>query len=722
MSYPAFEEALNAYQRGNLAQVRAACERVLKRYPRHLDALHLMGVALAQSGELEAAIDYFKRAMAVDPNHVAVQTQLAAALQMLGRYGDALERIDRAIKLRSDVAQAHDSRGNILADLGRYHEAIASYRQAIVLAPDYADAHNNLGVVLSKAKLHEEAIASFDQALRLEPNFAEAHANRALAFAESRRLEEAVQGFERALTLDPGMAHAWHGKGMALAGLNREDEALACYETALVLQPDFLEVKLLLAIAKTDRGQYAAAIQMMRELLSSKADLEYLRGFLIEALLVVCDWDMFDELVGQIASAIERGVKSSQPFAAQHLPISSSVLKKIAVEWTKSTTLASTNAWANPARKAHPKIRVGYFSPDFRDHPVTFLTAELFERHDRSQFEIFGFSFAPPKYATSARVAAAFDRFVDARSMSDRDCVAHARNLELDIAVDLAGHTLYSRPNLFALRSAPLQLHYIGFLGTMGAPFIDYMIADRVMIDPRDEEDYTEKIIYLPSYQVNDTKRAMSERKFTRAEYGLPDTGFVYCCFNSSRKLNPAIFATWMRILQRVPGSVLWLQEYNAQQVANLRVEATKRGVDAQRLVFAGRLPLPDYLARYALADLFLDTLPYNAGATGSDALWAGLPLLTCKGETFAGRYGASMLCALDLPELITDNLGDYEALAVQLGTQPHQLARVREKLAYGRAHGRLFDIARFTQSIETAYKTIYERHQMGLPPATFAV
>jgi predicted O-linked N-acetylglucosamine transferase (SPINDLY family) len=315
-----------------------------------------------------------------------------------------------------------------------------------------------------------------------------------------------------------------------------------------------------------------------------------------------------------------------------------------------------------------------------------------------------------------------FDRFVDVRALTDRECVQRARELELDIAVDLAGYTEHSRPDVFALRAAPLQLHYIGYLGSMGADFIDYMIADRELITPQDEVHYTEKIIYVPSYQVNDTQRADSGKPYTRADWGLPQSGSVYCCFNACKKISPRMFDVWMRILQQVPGSVLWLLEDNPDQVANLRREAANRGVDAGRLVFAGFVSLQDYLARFAMADLFLDTLPYNAGATGSDALWAGLPLLTCRGDTFAGRYGASMLRALDLPEMITDNLSAYEAKAVVLGTQPLQLAGVREKLARGRVQGRLFDIARFTQILETAYQVIYERYQQGLPPATLTV
>lgn len=723
MSNSDFSEAVRAYQSGDHARARRVCERVLKKQPRHFDALYLSGVMAAQGERMTEAVACFERAAAIDARHPAVQAQWGAALQLLERYEEALDRLDRAIQLKSDVAQMHDSRGNILADLERYEEAIESYDRAIALAPDYADAHNDRGVALVKLKRHEEAIASYDRALLLDPGFADAYNNRGVALTAVRRLEEALRNFDRALAIEPGKADFWHGKGVACAAASRPDEAIACYERALALQPEFTDAMHSLSVALLEsKQQYAEAAALMQKILLAAPDREFLPGILLVTQLQLCDWREYDNRLRQIESALQSDMKVCPPFNAHLLPLTTALQKKAAVTWKDGATLADPLKVVVPKYGKHPKIRVGYFSPDFRNHPVTHLTAELFEQHDRSQFEITAFSFSPPGSETPARLSTAFDRFIDVGALSDRECVAFARNLELDIAVDLAGYTGYCRPDVFAMRAAPLQMHYIGYLGTMGADFIDYMIADREMIAPQDEQHYTEKIIYLPSYQVNDTKRVISSVTYGRAEWGLPDSGFIYCCFNGCKKINPPMFDVWMRILRQVPDSVLWLHQDNPTQVGNLRHEAANRGVDADRLVFAKPLPLQDYLARYKLADLFLDTLPYNAGATGSDALWAGLPLLTCRGDNFASRYGASMLQALDLPELITGNVQDYEARAVQLGTQPDQLTRVREKLVHGRAHGRLFDIARFTQSLESAYKAIYERHHQGLPPASIAV
>lgn len=722
MSQAVFSEAVMAYQRGDRVRARRLCEQVLKREPRHFDALHLMGVVAAQDGRMQDAADCLRRALALNARHPAVQAQLGAALQKLERLDEALECLDRATALKPDDAQAHDSRGNILTDLERYPEAIESYQRAIALAPDFADAHNDLGVALGKVKRHEDAIAAFDRALTLEPTFADAHNNRGVALAAVRRLEEALASFERALALDPRMADAWHGRGLALAALLRSDEAVASHRKALALQPDFLEATHALSQALLDGKHYTQAVAGMEEVMQVKPEYDFLPGVLVQTLLQICDWRSFDDLVSRIETAIQSGANVCPPFVTHLLPLAPALQQKASAIWKKAVTRVNPTKVVVPRYPPHPKIRVGYFSPDFRDHPVYFLLAELFEQHDRSQFEITAFSFTPPRYARPARIAQAFDRFVDAHALSDRACAQYARDLELDIAVDLAGYTEHSRPDVFAWRAAPLQLHYIGYLGTMGADFIDYMIADREMISPQDEAQYTEKIIYLPTYQVNDTKRASSGKTYSRAEWGLPEAGFVYCCFNACKKINRGMFEVWMRILQQTPGSVLWLHEDNPDQVANLRREAVNSGVDGVRLVFARQLPLQDYLARFVLADLFLDTLPYNAGATGSDALWAGLPLLTCRGDTFAGRYGASMLHALDLPELIAADLLEYETKAVALATDGQLLVRVREKLAHGRAHGRLFDIARFTHSIETAYKAIYQRHQQGLPPATIVV
>lgn len=722
MSQPVFAEAVSAYQRGDHARARVVCERVLQEQPQNFEALYLAGTLAAQDERMTDAIKFLKRAVDLNARHPALQAQLGAVLQELKRHEEALYHLDCAIRLKPNVAEVHDCRGNALTDLHRYDEAIASYERAIALMPNYADAFNDMGMALAAAKRVEEAIASFDRALRIEPDFAEAHCARGAALSVLHRNAEALSEIERALAIDPNMAHAWHSRGAALSAMRQMDDAIASYKKALALRPKFPEAKYALSLAMFERRDYPAAVALIREVLQVKPDIKFALGFLLESMLQLCDWSEYHDLVKRIESGLRVNLSVCPPLAAHVLPTEPGLQKSASVSWSKDVTFRTPTSVNVPRYRRHSKIRVGYFSPDFGDHPVSYLTSELFEKHDRSQFEVTAFSLIPRQCERNTRIAKAVDRFVDVSELSDRDSVACAREIHLDIAVDLAGYTSNARPNLFALRAAPLQIQYIGFLGTMGADFMDYMIADREMLPAQDQHHYTEKIIYLPCYQVNDTKRVISTKMFRRAEWGLPESGFVYCCFNGAKKLNPEIFGVWMRILQQVPGSVLWLYEDNPIQAANLRREAVARGVEGGRLVFARPLPLEDYLARYALADLFLDTLPYNAGATGSDALWAALPVLTCRGNTFAGRYGASMLAALGMQELIASNLHEYEARAVQLGTQPHEMARVRTKLTDRRTHGRLFDIDRFTDSIETAYRIIHERHHQGLLPATITV
>jgi len=386
--------------------------------------------------------------------------------------------------------------------------------------------------------------------------------------------------------------------------------------------------------------------------------------------------------------------------------------------WMRDKCPENPGLGALPVRMPGSKIRIGYFSADFHNHATMFLMAQVFERHDRSRFELVAFSFGPDTQdAMRARAVAAFDQFLDVRTRSDEAVAALSRELGIDIAVDLKGYTEHERTGIFALRAAPIQVNYLGYPGTMGAPFIDYLIADPVLIPAEARVQYTEKIAYLPhSYQPNDTHRIIADRVFTREELGLPEKGFVFCCFNSSYKITPQVFDVWVRILQQVPGSVLWLFKEHAATELNLRREAVQRGLDPARLVFAPRMELPEHLARHRQADLFLDTLPYNAHTTASDALWTGLPVLTCMGQSMASRVAASLLHALELPELVTQTEQDYEALAVSLAQTPDKLRTLCTKLQENRLTSPLFDTDMFTRDIERLYTRMHTRHLQGLP------
>jgi predicted O-linked N-acetylglucosamine transferase (SPINDLY family) len=679
------QQALALHQRGQLAQAQALYEQVLQMQPADFDALHLLGVIAIQTNNLERAVELIGRAIDVNPNN----------------------------------AMAYYNRGAALRDLKQYEAAIQSYDRAIALKPDYADAYNNRGSALGGLKQHEAAIQSFDKAIALKPDYAEAYNNRGIALKELAQYAAALQSYDKAIALTPDYVEAHNNRGVALKELKQYAAALQSYDQAIALKPDHADVYNNRGIALGDLKQHEAAIQSYGRALALKPDCEYLYGMRLHTRMQICDWRDVDDQLAQLAARIERNEKAVMPFAALALSGSLPLQCKVAEIWVQDECPASHALPKIGRRPEHDKIRIGYFSADFRNHPVSFLTAELFETHDRDRFELTAFSFGPDTNdAMRKRLMAAFDRFIDVRSMSDKDVATLARTLEIDIAVDLGGFTKDSRTSIFAMRAAPLQVSYIGYLGTMGAEYIDYLIADNTIIPEEYQKHYSERIVFLPSYQANDSKRRIADKAFTREELGLPQTGFVFCCFNNNYKITPGTFDGWMRILKQVDGSVLFLYAENERAAINLKKEAALRGVDAGRLIFGKRLPVPEYLARYRIADLFLDTLPYNAGTTASDALWAGLPVLTCVGEAFAGRVAASLLNAIHLPELVTSTQEAYEELAIALATNPERLRQIRQKLANNRLTAPLFDTPRFTRHIEAAYTEMYARYQAGLPPA----
>ena len=540
--------------------------------------------------------------------------------------------------------------------------------------------------MLRDLKRWNEALASYDKALTIAPNDLETLTNRGNVLQELKQFDEALTCYNRALDINPDYENALYHRGVALQELKRWHEALASYERVLSINPEH----------------------------------EFLFGIWMSLKMKMCDWDNFELHLKQLVESIEQGKRVANPFFVQSVSLSATLQKKAAscyvqAKYPKAVLLPPIEKYI------HQKIRIGYFSSDFRHHAVAYLTAELFELHDKSRFEIIAFSFSPTaaKDDMRLRLEAAFDQFIDVSQQSDEQVVRLARQLEIDIAIDLNGITQHARTGLFAMRVAPVQVNYLGYSGTMGAEYMDYLLADSVLIPEEYQPCYTEKIVYLPnSYMVNDSTRAISDKPFSRREFGLPEQGFVFCCFNQAYKISPAVFSIWMRVLNQVEGSVLWLSESSTDTVNNLQREAGKRGIAANRLIFAKRLPLlADHLARHRLADLFVDTLPYNAHTTSSDALWSGLPVITCTGEAFASRVAASLLNAIGLPELITHNEEDYEALAHKLATHPEQMAAIKQKLTDNRLTYPLFNTTLYTRHIEAAYQAIYDRYQAGLAP-----
>ncbi len=484
----------------------------------------------------------------------------------------------------------------------------------------------------------------------------------------------------------PGYADAHTNRGNALGALKRDLEALESYSRALAIDPS----------------------------------ADFLYGTWLHAKMRVCDWRDVDHAFRELDARIAAGARASPPFPVLAVPASAARQADAARAWAHARFPAQpVPAFTAPAH-ADGRIRIGYFSANFHEHAMGRLLVELFERHDRSRFELCAFSFGPDTGdALRSRIRAAFDRFVDVRGRSDRDVAALARSWGIDVAVDLMGYTQDGRPGIFAHRAAPVQASYLGYPGTSGAACIDYLVADRVLVTAEQRAHVTESVVFLPgSYQVNDTRRAVDAPASDRRSSGLPEDAFVFCCFNNNYKITPGTLDAWAAILREVQGSVLWLLQDNPWAAANLRTEASRRGIDPGRLVFAPRVTPQAHLARHALANLFLDTLPYNAHTTASDALWAGLPVLTCLGDTFAGRVAGSLLHAVGLPELVHEDIEGYVAHAVELARSPGKLAALADKLASARASAPLFDTPRFARHIEAAYLAMVERHRAGSAPA----
>jgi protein O-GlcNAc transferase len=685
----AYARALALHRQGRLDQAAALYEDILRREPQHFHALHCLGLIALTERQPARAAELLGSAILINPNDAAAVNHLGNALLELNQPQAAVEQFDKAISLKPDFAEAHFNRANSLLDAGRFDAAIDGYDAAVSRKPDFAAAHNNRGLALCGARRYEEAVAAFGKAMLIEPDNADAHHFRGNALQDVKQYEAAIASYEKAIELRPDYADAYYARGNALGQLQAYPAAVASYDRAMALKPHS----------------------------------QFLPGLRRHVKMLMCDWRDFDTDLAQIVAAIERGEPASMPFPILALS-GSPALQKKAAQIGSGQCPPDTPAAAALRHATHDRVRIAYFSADFRDHPVSFLTADLIEAHDRSRFEVSAFSFGPnTRDAARQRMEKAVDRFIDVRGNSDRDIAQLARQAEVDIAVDLGGFTQDSRPAIFAARAAPLQVGYLGYPGTMAACYMDYLIADRILIPGDSQRHYSEKIAYLPnSYLANRISggpgRGAAEHAMTREDFGLPRNGVVFCCFNSSYKITPETFDAWARILRRVDGSVLWLAEGNSWAMDNLRREAVRRQVPAERLIFAKRLQSSSqHLARQGLADLFLDTLPYSAHATAVDALSAGLPVLTCVGEAFAGRVGASLLTAVGLPELIASCRAQYEELAVDLASDARRLAEIKQRLAQNRLGAPLFDVGLFTRHIEAAYAAMHDRHCAGVPP-----
>jgi len=712
------------WQKGNTQRANFHLKACIGLDSRHEDATVSLGCIAFDAGQPQAALQYFQQAASNNAVSSQARYNLGKALHALQRYDEALASDDRAITLQPDNAEAIYRRGVTLDALGRHEAALDFFDRALQIRPDLADAHCGRAVALGKLGRLAESLRACESAIAADPASFDAWYNYGVALSRLRRFTDAVAAGDRAIGIDPNSALAHYNRAQALFECKRYAEALAGYERAIVLNPDVAGAYEGRAGVFILSRRYGEAIRDLRRAHELNPQAKFVLGSLVLTLRFLCDWNDIENRSKELVAGIEAGHLVSMPFDLLGLP-SPALQRKCAEGYIADKYPAhATPVWRGEPY-GHGRVRVAYLSADFRDHPVSYLLRGMIGKHDGTRFETFGLALTPSEPSEMReRMRGAFAKFIDASDRSDAEIAGLLRELEIDIAVDLMGHTRDARTDVFAARAVPIQVNFFGYAGTTGARYIDYLIADRIVIPEDDAVHYTEKVVYLPeTFFANDDARAISAESPSRGDEGLPDDAFVFCSFNQSYKITPEIFDCWMRLLRAVEDSVLWLSHFTPETRANIAREAVARGVAAERVVFSRWIAKQeDHLARHRLADLFLDTPVYNAHSTAADALWAGLPVLTCLGTTFAGRVAASLLNAVGLPEMVTHSLADYEALALKLAREPAALADIKAKLARNRTTHPLFDTARFTRHLEAAYIGMWGRQQRGEPPASFAV
>ncbi len=757
--YPAGYNNLGSVlqQQARLADAVVAHRQAIKLNPNYAEAFLALGNTLRQQGNFEEAMESYRSAIRARGDYAEAHNNKGVLLQMQGRLDQAASAYGEAVALRPAYAEAQFNLGGVLHQKHELDAAEAAYRRVISLNPEIAVVHNNLGTVLKDQGRLDEALAAFENAVGLKPDFAEAFYNRASVLQQQARLEEALAAYGQAIALRkdytdainnagivlqelgraaeaielyrqllermPDHADACNNMGTALLAAGRPDQARAVFEQALTHKPDFPTAFYNLASARRELGDLAGAIAGYRNALRLRPDYAEAFSQLVYHRAQACEWDGRQADQARLVDMVRRGIRVP-PFYLLSTPASASDQLICARQWIGPIRPPRHAVFAHKPGVERGRIRLGYLSGDFHQHATAQLMAELFESHDRDRFEVFAYSYGPDDNSPMrARLDRAFDRFVDVRTLSYREAAELIHADKVDILVDLKGYTHHARPAISAYRPAPVQLSYLGYPATMGADFIDYIIVDSFVVPDSQQPFFPERLVHLPgSYQVNDRRREVAGTGSSRRDWELPAEGLVLCSFNNSYKISPAIFDIWMRLLRTVAGSVLWLLKTNALVERNLRSEAEKRGVDSGRLIFAPVVALAEHLGRHRHADLFLDTVPCNAHTTASDALWAGLPVLTCSGDTFAGRVAGSLLMAVGMPELVTGSLAIYEQTALALARDPQRLIALRQKLQTNRHTSALFDLPKCTGNIEAAYTRMWQTWLAGQAPAAFSI
>ena len=706
--------SIQQIESGRLDDAERTLGQILKAQPKNADALSFLSVISAFRLDFDKALIYISKSIEQNPKNSNAYTNKGNILKELGRLDEANLAYIKAIRLDSRNHEAFNNLGNLQQEFGLYSDAIANYEKAIALVPNYAEAYSNKGNALAKLGEYQKSLDMYARTIHLKPDYFDVWLNRSFALNKLKRFHEALDSCDQAIAINPASPLAWMDKGNILSENGLYQDSIKHFDKALSLNPSFEKAWANRGSALTQLRKYEDALLSFQKAFSINSKLGYFLGDIINLKQQLAAWDGLGDDLIEMQRGVSNDLAMIDPFKFCSAIDSPAGALNAAKKWV---TIQFPHKILLPAieKVSHKKIRIGYFSADFKNHPVAFLLAELFELHDRDQFEIYAFSVmgAPEDDKMRHRLSQAFDEFLDLETKTEIEVAQIARDLEIDIAVDLGGHTQHAPTGIMSYRAAPIQVNYLGYPGTMGAEYMDYIIADPTVIPAEAQQFYSEKIVYLPdTYMVDDSKRLPSNKIFTRQECGLPETGFVFCCFNNGYKFNERMLQSWSNILNATANSVLWISENNPVFRKNLASEFNKRGIDSARIIFAKRLDsMADHLARLSVANLFLDTHPFNAHTTAVDALKAGTPILTCLGQAFAGRVAASLLNTVGLPELVANSLDEYEKIEIELAANPNRLQDIRQRLSENRLISPLFNTGKYTKNLESAYLEMHRRY-----------
>ena len=718
-----FNELINIFNKKQYAEVIQISERYLQIYPKNASLWNINGAANEELGSLDYALKSFKMAVFLDKNNDAYYNNIGITFQKKGAQDDALIAYEKAITINPNNPEYYNNFGTILEKKEKFEEAIKVYNKALHIRPDYAEAHYNMGNAYKGQGELEQAIESLGKAITYNPKYTQAYNNLGNILHQQGRIDEAIEMFQKAISINPNRPELYCNLGYAFNAKGKIENAILALSKSISLNPNFFQSYLNLGNILSNQGKTVDAIYMYNKALIIRPDFETVRSQKLHQQANICDWNSIEEnriFISQL------GVQKQfvTPWSLLSLEDNPLNHKKRSEIFAKIKYPQKAIPFNTLISKCKKRIRIGYFSSDFYDHATMRLMSKILTLHDRQRFEVFAYSYDLEKNdEMKTNLINSVDVFDDVSQMSDKDVALLARQDEIDIAIDLKGHTQNNRSGIFAYRAAPIQINYLGYPGTMGANFIDYLIADSTIIPEEYKNYYSEEIIYMPhSYQPTNNNRLISQKEMTRSGMGLPEDSFVFCCFNNSYKITSVEFDIWMNLLKQVEGSVLWLLKTNKWAQANLRKEAENRGVNQDRIIFAGKLPQAEHLARQKLADLFIDTFNVNAHTTASDALWGGLPVVTKTGKGFAARVAASLLNAIDLPELVTENKKDYESLILELAHNREKLKEIKDKLIINRMSKPLFDSEMYTKHLENGYQQIYQNFIDGNKPKTINI